>query len=160
MHLYWFHCAFDLQYPSRSVYKQVCFFLQGVMGEMGPPGSPVCILSFNLFPGLILTSEFSRYTMRRQFSCFHSHSFLVYKYWLGVWWTCMWISFDLKGIPGPSVYGAAMQGWFQRAPVFKGPSYQGDEAKTPEVCTTMQKMKQRYLVLEYSMEKTFICHRS
>ena len=42
-----------LQYPSRSVYKQVCFFLQGVMGEMGPPGSPVCILSFNLLPGLI-----------------------------------------------------------------------------------------------------------
>lgn len=36
------------------------------------------------------------------------------------------------GIPGPSVYGAAMQGWFQRAPVFKGPGYQGDEAKTQE----------------------------
>ena len=42
-----------------------------------------------------------------------------------------------------------MQGWFQRAPVFKGPSYQGDEAKTPEVCTTMQKIKQQYIVLEY-----------
>lgn len=31
------------------------------------------------------------------------------------------------------MYGAAMQGWFQRAPVFKGPGYQGDEAKTQEV---------------------------
>lgn len=38
-----------------------------------------------------------------------------------------------QGAPGPSVYGAAMQGWFQRAPVYKGPGYQGDEAKSQEV---------------------------